>query len=118
VPARRLTADERVSFVHVPALDRARARVLVVSTLPPGTSGMTLGRWILLRRPHELDRALLAHEMVHVRQWRELGVPGFLRAYLGDYLRGRRAGLGHRDAYRAIALEEEARALSGSLDAR
>ena len=45
---------------------------------------MTLGRWILLRRGHEHDRGLIAHELVHVRQWRELGAVRFLVRYLGD----------------------------------
>ena len=39
---------------------------------------MTLGRVILLRRDHAGDEALLAHELVHVRQWRELGPVRFL----------------------------------------
>ena len=114
--SRRLTAEERVSFVHVPALDRARARVVVVGWLAPGTAGMTLGRWILLRRGKEHDRGLLAHEMVHVRQWRERGVIRFLGAYVGEYLRARSRGLGHWDAYRAICFEVEARTLSVGLD--
>ncbi len=114
--ARRLTAEERVSFVHVPPLDRARARVVVVGWLAPGTAGMTLGRWVLIRRSHEHDPALLAHEMVHVRQWRERGVIRFLAAYLAEYVRGRGRGLGHWDAYRAISFEAEARTLSAALD--
>ncbi|MGZ8762602.1 MAG: eCIS core domain-containing protein [Acidimicrobiia bacterium] len=115
--SRRLTAEERVSFVHVPALDRARVRVVVVRRLTPGTAGVTLGRWVLLRRDQAQSRGLLAHEMVHVRQWRERGVIRFLAAYLGEYVRGRRHGLGHRDAYRAISFEAEARALSAGLGA-
>jgi len=115
IHARRLTAEERVSFVHVPPLDGARARVVVVGWLTPGTLAMTLGRWILIRRGRELDRALLAHEMVHVRQWRERGAAGFLAAYVGEYLRERFRGLGHWDAYRAISFEAEARTLSAGL---
>jgi len=74
---------------------------------------MTLGRWILVRRGHERDRALVAHELVHVRQWRESGAPRFLGRYLTSYLRLRFRGLRHWDAYRAIPFEEEARTLSG-----
>src|SRR5436190_1536926 len=48
---------------------------------------MTLGRWVLVRRGHEHDRGLIAHELVHVRQWRELGAVRFLVRYLGA-LRG------------------------------
>lgn len=79
----------------------------------PGTSATTVGRWIVIRRERLTDPGLVAHELVHVRQWRELGMVGFLRRYLSDYLRGRRRGLGHHDAYRQIALEVEARQLSG-----
>jgi Domain of unknown function (DUF4157) len=110
---RRLTAPELAELAHVPAEDRGRARVVVVPFVARGFAGMTLGRWILLRRGHEHDRRLLAHELVHVRQWRELGVLRFLWRYLGAYLRGRVRGLRHRAAYAAIPLEQEARRLAG-----
>lgn len=110
---RRLDARQREQFRHVPGRDLDRARVATVPVLTPGIAGMTLGRWILVRRGHEHDDVLIAHELVHVRQWRELGAVGFLSRYLGAYARGRRLGLGHRDAYEAIPLEAEARALAG-----
>ena len=110
---RPLTADERAEQPHVPEIDRRRARLVVVPVLTPGVAGMTLGRWILLRRGHEHDRGLLAHELVHVRQWRELGAVPFLWRYLRAYVRGRLHGLPHRDAYNAIPFEREARALTG-----
>lgn len=75
---------------------------------------MTLGRWILLRSGRERDRGLLAHELVHVRQWRELGAARFLVRYLSAYARGRWRGLGHKAAYEAIPFEAEARAVAGS----
>lgn len=53
--------------------------------------------------------ALLAHEAVHVDQWREYGTVRFLARYLSDYLRGRAVGLPHAVAYRAIRFEQEAR---------
>lgn len=43
-----------------------------------------------------------------MRQWREMGVLGFLRIYLGSYLTWRWQGFGHRAAYRLIPLEIEA----------
>lgn len=58
---------------------------------------------------------LIVHELVHIDQWRRLGATGWARAYFGDYLRGRRSGLGHHDAYRAIGLEKEARDLAARL---
>jgi Domain of unknown function (DUF4157) len=109
VGLRRIEGD----FPLVPPTDVARARVLLVPFLTPGVGAMTLGRLILLRRDHAGDEALLAHELVHVRQWRELGPFRFLWRYLGAYARGRRAGLGHEAAYHAIPLEVEARRLAG-----
>jgi len=79
-----------------------------------GIQALTVRRWIFVD-PRLLngDRAklslLIIHELVHVRQWSDLGVIGFLSSYLGSYLRGRRDGLNHRDSYRAIDLEVEAR---------
>jgi Domain of unknown function (DUF4157) len=110
---RRLDAREREQFTHVPVRDLDRARLVRVSVVSPGIAGMTLGRWILLRRGHEHDRDLIAHELVHVRQWRELGAVRFLVRYLGAYARGRWRGLRHHAAYEAIPLEAEARLVSG-----
>lgn len=110
---RRLDAREREQFTHVPVRDLDRARLVRVPVLTPGIAGMTLGRWILLRRGHEHDRDLIAHELVHVRQWRELGAARFLACYLRAYAGGRRRGLGHQAAYEAIPLEAEARLISG-----
>lgn len=83
--------------------------VLVVGgPLPPGADGMTVGRFVMVRRGHENGTYLLAHEMVHVRQYRERGVPGFLVRYLGRYLLLRLDGWGHDAAYRRLPEEVEA----------
>lgn len=78
-------------------------------------AAMTLGRRIFLgedkHSPTEFRR-LLVHELVHVRQWRQAGATGFVRRYIGDYLRGRLGGSGHEDAYRNIRYEAEARRIS------
>jgi hypothetical protein len=97
----------------VPPADVARARIVDVPYLTPGVAAMTLGWVILLRRDHAGDSALVAHELVHVRQWRELGAPRFLWRYLSAYARGRASGLNHQRAYEAIPLEVEARHLAG-----
>jgi hypothetical protein len=111
--ARPLGVHDRDRFVHVPRRDLERARLVIVPVLTPGVDAMTLGRWILVRRGHDDDDELLAHELVHVRQWRELGAARFLTRYLGAYVHGRVRGLGHKAAYHAIPLETEARALAG-----
>jgi hypothetical protein len=110
---RRLDTRHLDEFTHVPVRDLDRARLVTVPILTPGVAGMTLGRWILVRRGHEHDDALIAHELVHVRQWRQLGAVRFLARYLGGYARGRWRGLGHQRAYAAIPLEAEARAVAG-----
>lgn len=69
---------------------------------------------VLARPPAEIAR-LIVHELVHIDQWRRLGWAGHLRSYVGDYLRGRRAGHGHWRSYRDIGLEEEARRIAGEL---
>jgi hypothetical protein len=85
-----------------------RAWVLVGGPVPPGAAAITIGRVISVRRRSADDARLLRHELVHVRQWRELGVVGFLVRYLGAYLGWRLRGYGHWAAYRRIPLEIEA----------
>lgn len=65
-----------------------------------------------LEEPMSALGPLLVHELAHIEQFRRLGPLGWAREYLGDYLRGRRVGLGHREAYRQIGLEVEARELA------
>lgn len=86
--------------------------LLVGGPVPPGSAAITLGRLISVRARAAGDEALLRHELVHVAQWRRLGVVGFLARYLGGYARARLAGHRHRAAYRRIPLEVEADWLS------
>jgi Domain of unknown function (DUF4157) len=111
---RRLSPDAQARFKHVPASDRDRARIVVVPVLTPGVVAMTLGRWILVRRGREHDVDLIAHELVHVQQWRERHALPFLVRYFGEYLRSRLAGAPHWAAYSAISFEVEARVRSGA----
>jgi hypothetical protein len=83
-------------------------RVWVGGPVPPGADAVTLGSLVIVRRSCAGDAELLAHEAVHVRQWRSFGVFGFLRRYLGAYLRWRLRGYPHWGAYRRIPLEVEA----------
>lgn len=108
--ARRLTEAELAAYDVLPRALAERVRVQRVPFLAPGTSGMTLGRWILVTTDadHAGTRTLLAHELVHVRQWHELGAPRFLARYLASYLRHLVRHRRHHHAYRAIGLEVEA----------
>ena len=76
--------------------------------VPPGFAAITIGPVISVRRRASSDPRLLRHELVHVEQWRRLGAVGFLRRYLGAYLRWRLRCHGHAGAYRRIPLEIEA----------
>jgi len=71
------------------------------------TIAITLGRRIYVAAGHATE-ALLRHELTHVRQAGELGVPRFLWRYVAEYVRNRRSGLAHDDAYRTISFEAEA----------
>lgn len=84
-------------------------------------SAMTLGSTVFVDRvflAHSTQEGLsrlIAHELMHARQWRRLGVVGFLASYLGDYLWARLRGLSHGMAYRQIRLEVEAEQFADSL---
>jgi hypothetical protein len=90
------------------------ASPLMMRLWGPGIQAMTVKNWIFVDPKHlkgDRDRLarLVIHELVHVRQWNDFGVIGFLSRYVTDYFRGRRQGLTHREAYMNIGLEEEAR---------
>ena len=60
----RVRARRRASTPRGPASSSCRV-------LTPGVAAMTLGRWILVRRGHEPTSGCIAHELVHVEQWRD-----------------------------------------------
>ena len=109
---RRLAPVEIAGYDLVPAEIARRARVQKVPVLSPGMAGMTLGRLILVLRDDDLSgrRILLAHELVHVEQYAELGMVPFLWRYLREYFVNLWRLRNHRRAYLAISLEVEARA--------
>ncbi len=109
---RRLTPREIARYDLVPADIARRARVQKVPVLSPGMHGMTLGRVILVLRDDDPSgrRTLLAHELVHVEQYAQLGTTRFLWRYLGEYARNLWRLRSHRRAYLAISFEAEARA--------
>lgn len=82
--------------------------LLVGGPVPRGASAITIGPVISIRRSAAGSEPLLRHELVHVEQWRRLGIAGFLLRYVGAYLRWRLRGYGHWAAYRRIPLEVEA----------
>jgi Domain of unknown function (DUF4157) len=89
-------------------LERHDGYWLLIGIAAPGAGATTLGPLILMREHRVGDPRLLRHELEHVRQWREQGVVGFSRRYLGAYLRWRVEGYSHWGAYRRVPHEVEA----------
>src|SRR6478735_3939364 len=81
---------------------------LLIGPAAPGAAATTIGPLIMVRAGYEENDHLLRHELVHVRQWREHGVIGFLVRYLAPYLGARLRGYPHWAAYRRIPFEIEA----------
>ena len=108
---RRLEGPELSRYDLIPTRLAARVRVVQVPVLPPGAAGMTIGRFVFLRSDTDRTghRELLAHELVHVRQFDEHGTLGFLRHYLGQYASSLRTHRRHRRAYLEMPFEIEAR---------
>jgi hypothetical protein len=108
---RTLDADEITTFDHIADPVLERVRLIRANLLPPAADGMTIGRFVLLRgdRIDQGVSGLLAHELVHARQFAEMGAIRFFSAYLGAYIKNLRATKNHRQAYLDIPLEQEAR---------
>ncbi len=111
--------------VALPTVDPATIPVLSASRpfrlfWPKGISAIAMP-WGIYLHPDRLEGSaadvgrLMVHELTHIDQWRCLGAIGWGRSYLGDYFRGRRSGLTHHEAYRAIGLEREARDVTARL---
>ncbi len=111
-PRRRtLDRNEIDRFDHVAAGLLDRVRLIRTNLLPPQADGLTIGRFIFLRGNRIEHRAttLLAHELVHVRQFAELGPIRFFSIYLREYFTHLWRLRNHYQAYLAISLEVEAR---------
>jgi hypothetical protein len=117
-PASPLSKSAIGRFDHLPAATVERARVKITKRLPPQADAMTIGDTIYVRPGHQHSEPLLAHELVHVRQWEEYGPVGFLRRYLGAYFSNLVRLRDHMAAYRAIPFEVEARAEAATWKAR
>jgi uncharacterized protein DUF4157 len=110
VIVRRLTPAELDAYDVLPRALATRVRVQRVPFLAPGSNGMTIGRIVFLRSDGVYDgsRAIIAHELVHVRQYSQLGVLRFLARYVADYARALARYRRHRAAYYAIPFEVQA----------
>lgn len=112
-----LTADKSREIAGIAALG-GRVRVGYPFWLRPllrrGIVAITLGRTVYVSRAlalggGDLLERTLRHELAHVRQVVRLGTIRFLIAYIREYRKLRREGLGPHEAYHAIGFEREAR---------
>ena len=107
---RKLDHDEVSAYTHIADGLCERVQLVRTNLLPPAADGMTVGRFVFLRDDHIERRAttLLAHELVHVRQFAEMGMPRFFASYFGSYFKNLARSRNHRQAYLDIPLEIEA----------
>ena len=68
--------------------------------------GITLFPFIFIRG--EGDERLIRHETIHIKQYAETLVIGFLLIYVWDFLYGFAKYKNYDDAYRSIRFEREA----------
>jgi len=73
----------RVDMVPVPAHPMLRAAAASMNFLTAAPRGLALNYGVFVRADHWRDRALIAHELVHVLQYQRLGgVLPFLQTYI------------------------------------
>ena len=111
-----MTSSEIAAYDLLPPELARRVVLIDIGYLPSRYLGLTLGRFVFLARmaPPTGADPLLAHELVHVRQWAELGVAGFSYRYLRDFFVGLWRHRRWHLAYRQIDAESEARQATDS----
>lgn len=109
---RKITPDEAEVYRTVIAADLARKVWLVQLPAIPGPySGLTIAKVVIIDRqlPPGTPSALLAHELVHVRQFHDRGILRFTLEYNKSFVAGLLTKRRWSKAYRAIPAEVEAR---------
>lgn len=72
-------------------------------------SAVTIGHTIYYAGKKEsISDRLRRHEMIHIRQYRDMGKLLFLSRYFKEYLGSRIKGNDHKAAYYSISMEKEA----------
>ncbi len=108
---RRLEGPELGAYDHISGLITNKVKLVKVPWLPNGADGLALATFVFVK--DDIDpteaRTLIAHELVHVRQWAEYGVIGFAYRYVRDYLKNLVRLRNHYQAYLDIPFEIEAR---------
>lgn len=111
---RRLNLTELSSYDVLPDEILKNVKVIKMPRISKTFTGITLGKYIFLSKKLEYDgkSLLIAHELVHVRQWHELGVIGFLWKYLSEFFKGLIKEKNWMKAYNKISLEQEAQLIA------
>jgi len=111
---RRLNLTELSSYDVLPDEILKNVKVIKMPRISKTFTGITLGKYIFLSKKLEYDgkSLLIAHELVHVRQWHELGVIGFLWKYLSEFFKGLVKEKNWMKAYNKISLEQEAQLIA------
>ena len=78
---------------------------MFLKVFPQEVDAFTLGRFIFYRSS---DTSSKAHELVHVKQYKEKGVLVFLSSYYSQMLYGVVKGKTFNEAYYDISFEKEA----------
>jgi hypothetical protein len=82
----RLMKTERIPLPQRPELRSVAQEAKIIT---PATAGLTLGYGIVIHSFAWGERKLVVHELVHVRQYEQLGgIDAFLRRYLGECVTG------------------------------
>lgn len=73
-------------------------------------TAVTFGKHVYYAINEEsISHRLRKHELVHVHQYKQLGMIKFLYRYLKEYFKFRLKGMDHYHAYLEISFEKEAR---------
>ncbi len=109
--ARRLSEAEVAAYDLLPEHWARSVIVVEVPVLPGPVSGLTLGRLVFHQGTLHPERPsrLMAHELVHVRQFAEQGFLRFSLEYNAAFARNLTRVKRWGPAYRAIPAEVEAR---------
>lgn len=111
MPGRPLSDQELESYDVLPRELAERVRIHRIPRLPGPYHGLTIGRRVLLTKDVDTDGTslLIAHELVHARQWTEQGLIRFGVRYLASFVRNLVWYRNWDEAYRYIGFEREAR---------
>ena len=80
-----------------------------ISSIIIDVAAITIWPFIFVRPIMAENKRLLQHEEIHIRQYNELAVVGFLMIYVFDWLRGLVKYKDTTQAYLMIRFEQEAR---------